>query len=112
MSAALGEWSATPETLHFNGCPTSRHLVACSSRGLLAVTLALLPGGFQLAVPFRVDLLLPPRQHVLRRDVARGAVQADVVVILHVTLDQTPRIFQRQRRPRSDALAFQRLVPN
>jgi hypothetical protein len=26
--------------------------------------------GFQPAVPFRVDLLLTPRQHVLRRDVA------------------------------------------
>jgi hypothetical protein len=31
---------------------------------LLAVTLALLSGGFQLAVAFRVDLLLTPRQYV------------------------------------------------
>jgi hypothetical protein len=66
-----------------------------SSRGLLAVTLALLSGGFQLAVAFRVDFLLTPGQHVLRRDVARGTVQADVVVMLHVALDQTPRLFQR-----------------
>jgi hypothetical protein len=75
------------------------------------VTLALLPGGFQLAVAFRVDLLLTPRQHVLRRDVAGGTVQADVVVMLHVALDQTPCTFQRQRRSRPNALAFQRLVP-
>jgi len=58
---------------------TSRRLAACSSRGLLAVTLALLCGGFQLAVAFRVDFLLTPRQHILRRDVADGTVQADVV---------------------------------
>jgi hypothetical protein len=57
------------------------------------VTLALLSGGFQLAVAFRVDFLLTPRQHVFRRDVAGGTVQADVVVMLHVDLDQTPRGF-------------------
>jgi len=45
-------------------CPTSRRLVACSSRGLLAAALALLSGGFQLAIAFCVDLLLTPRQHV------------------------------------------------
>ena len=43
--------------------------------------------GFQLAVAFCVDLLLTPRQHVLRRDVAGGTVQADVVVMLHVASD-------------------------
>src|SRR3974390_3058877 len=111
MGGALGEWSANPEALHFNGCPTSRRLVACSSRGLLAATLALLASLFQLAVAFRVDLLLTPRQHVLRRDVAGGTVQANVVVMLHVALDQTPCIFQRQRRSRTNALALQRLVP-
>jgi|SRR5579863_5957524 len=58
---------------------TSRRLAACSSRSLLAATLALLSGGFQLAVAFR-DFLLTPRQHFLRRDVADGTVQADVVV--------------------------------
>jgi hypothetical protein len=34
---------------------------------LLAVTLALLSGGFQLAVAFRVDFLLTPRRHAERR---------------------------------------------
>src|SRR6202034_3734067 len=84
---------------------TSRRLAACSSRGLLAVTLALLSGGFQLAVAFRVDLRLTPRQHVLRRDVAGGTVQADVVVMLHVVLHQTPRIFQRRRPPQKGGIS-------
>jgi hypothetical protein len=40
----------------------------------------------QLAVAFRVNLLPAPRQHVLRRDVAEGTVQADVVVMVRVAL--------------------------
>ena len=67
---------------------------SCASRGLLSTALPLLPGRFQLAVAFRVNLLLPPRQHVVRRDVAGGTVQADVVVMVHVALDQTPCIVQ------------------
>ena len=66
-----------PELIHFT---TIRHHGCCplrSSRSLLAATLTLLSGGFQLAVAFRVDVLLTPRQHVLRRDVAGGTVQAD-----------------------------------
>ncbi len=39
--------------------------------------LALPSGDFQLAVAFRVVLLLTPRQHVLRGDGAGGTVQAD-----------------------------------
>jgi hypothetical protein len=58
-----------------------------------------------------MDLLLTPRQHVLRRDVAGGTVQADVVVMLHVALDQTPRIFQRQRCSRSKPVAIC-MIPN
>ena len=42
------------------------------SRGLLAKNLPLLPRRLQLAVAVRVDFLLVPRQHVLRRDVAYG----------------------------------------
>ena len=34
-----------------------------------------------------MDLLLSPRQYVLRRDVADSTVQADVVVMLDVTSD-------------------------
>ena len=43
-------------------------------------------------------------EHVIRRDVADGAVQADVVVMVYVTLNQTPRSLQRQRRSGTDAL--------
>ncbi len=68
--------------------------VFCTSRGLPAATLSQLPGRFQLAVPSRVDLLLPARQHVLRRDSASGTVQANVVVVVHVTLHRTPRIIE------------------
>jgi hypothetical protein len=35
---------------------------------MLAATLPLLSGRFQLAVAFCVDLLLPTRQHILRCD--------------------------------------------
>jgi len=38
------------------------------------------------------------------RDVANRTVQANVVVMLDVALHQSPRIFQRQRRSRPDAL--------
>ena len=58
-----------------------------------------------------MDLLLTPGEHVLRRDVADCAVQADVVVMLDVALHQTPRIFQRQGCSRPDALSLERFVP-
>jgi hypothetical protein len=37
--------------------------------------------------------VLMPGEHVLRRDVTDGAVQADVVVMLYLTPNQTPHIF-------------------
>jgi len=49
-------------------------------------------------IPLGLNLLLIPGGHVLRCDVPDGAVQTNVVVMLHVTLNQTPCIFQRQRR--------------
>jgi hypothetical protein len=62
-------------------------------------------------MPLGLNLLLVPGEHVLWSDVADGTVQANVVVMLHITLYQAPCIFQRQRRSRPNALAFQRLVP-
>ena len=59
--------------------------VIYSSSGLLATNLPLLSRRLQLSVPLRVDLLLSRGEHVPRRDVARGAVQADVVVVVHVS---------------------------
>ena len=76
-------------------------------RGPLAVILPLFPRRLQLPIPLGVNLLLVPCEHVFRRDVADGAVQTEVVVMLDVTLNQTPRIFERQRRARTDALSFE-----
>ena len=64
------------------------------SRGLLATNLPLFPRRLQLPIPLGLNLLLMPGEHVLRRDVSDGAVQTHVVVMLHVTLHQTPRIFE------------------
>ena len=75
-----------------------------------ATNLPLLPRRLQLPVALRGDLLLPSRQHVLRGDVARGTVQPDVVVVVHITLRQTPCIIKRQRRPGPDALPFEHLL--
>ena len=83
----------------YGSYPLHRQLRTWSRRAshcLLTTNLALFSGRLQLPVAFRVDLLLSPRQHVLWRDVAGGTVQAYVVVMLHVALDQTPCIFQRQ----------------
>jgi hypothetical protein len=55
------------------------------SRGLLTTTLPLLPRRLQLPISLGLDLLLPPGEHVLRRDVSDGAVQADFVVVVQVT---------------------------
>src|SRR5690349_10698444 len=65
----------------------------------------------QLPAAFRVDLLLTAGEHVLRRDVANGTVQADIVVMFHVALHQPTRILQRQRGSRPDALSYERFVP-
>jgi hypothetical protein len=59
---------------------------------LLSAKLPLLPGRCQLPVSFAVNLLLAACEHVLRRDVADGAVQAKVVVVVDVTLDQALRV--------------------
>jgi hypothetical protein len=48
----------------------------------------------QVPVPLGMDLLLTSGEHILRRDAADSAVQADVVVMLHVSVNQTPRGFQ------------------
>jgi hypothetical protein len=63
------------------------------------------------AYSLSMDLLLKPGEHVLRRDVADGTIQADIVVMLDVVLHQTPRFVQRQWRSRPDALSFERFVP-
>src|SRR6266550_3975888 len=85
--------------------------LSARSSGLLSANLPLLPRRFQLPVALRVDLTLAPSEYVLRGDVARGAVQAGVIVVVNVSLHQTPRIIERQRCSRPDALPFERFVP-
>src|ERR1035441_1407408 len=58
-----------------------------------------------------MDLRLPPRHHVRRRDEADGAVQPYGIVVVHVLLNQAPRVLQRQRRSGPNALRFERFVP-
>jgi hypothetical protein len=81
-------------------------LLASSSRGLLPTNLPLFSCFLQLPISLSMDLLLTPGEHVLRRDVANGTIQADIVVIGHVALHEPPRIIQRQRRSRPDALSL------
>lgn len=64
-----------------------------SSRSLLAATLTLLPGGFQLAVALSVNLDLSACKHVLRCHVADRTVQPDLVIAIHILLDQAFCIF-------------------
>jgi hypothetical protein len=46
----------------------------------------------QLPVALSMDLRLSAYEHVLRRDVTNGTVQAYVVVVLDVTMSQALRI--------------------
>jgi hypothetical protein len=74
------------------------------SRGSLAAILPLFPRRLQFPIPVGLNLLLMPSEHVRRRDVADGTVQTDVVVMVYVTLNQTPHVFQRQQRSGTQAL--------
>jgi hypothetical protein len=97
-----------PEVIHFirsSGCPETRLLR--SSRGPLAAILPLFPRRLQLPIPLGENLLLMSAEHVPRRDLSDGAVQTDVVVMVYVTLNQTPRVLKRQRRSGTDAFPFE-----
>ncbi len=58
----------------------------------------------QLAIACRVNLRLAPGEHIVRRHIADGTVQTYGVVMLHVGLNQTQRIFPGQRCAGPDAL--------
>src|ERR1039458_5457355 len=62
--------------------PHCKPWITSFSSGLLPTDLPLASGRSQLPVALSVDLLLVAGEHVLRRDVADGTVQADVVVML------------------------------
>ena len=63
-----------------------------SSRRLLPMDLTLFSCLLQLSISLIMDLLLTAGEHVLRRDIANGTVQADTVVMFHVALHQPPRV--------------------
>ena len=88
----------TRSDVRLDGPITSRiapNMRELNLQGFLATNLSLLPCLLQLPVALRMNLLLPPSEHVIRRDVARGAVQTDVVVMLNLTFHQSARIIQR-----------------
>src|SRR6516164_3926268 len=84
-------------------------LWALSPRGLLPTNLTLFSCLLQLPIPLSRDLLLTAGEPVLRCDIANGTVQADIVAVFHIALHQPPRVLQRQRRPRPDALLIRDL---
>jgi hypothetical protein len=59
--------------------------------------LPLFPRRVQLPISLGLNLLLMPGEHVLWPDVADGAVQTHVVVMLYLTLHQTKRTFERHQ---------------
>jgi len=81
----------------------SNRVSFCGLAAQLAPSASLL----QFPVAFAVNLLLAASQHLLRCDVADGTVQAGVVVMLDVSLHQSPRIFERQWRSGTNALPFE-----
>ena len=82
MSSANRNLATSRLSGHRDGWPLR------SSRGLLAATLTLLSGGFQLAVALSVNLDLSACKHIVWCHVADRTVQPDVVIGIHILLDQ------------------------
>jgi len=61
---------------------------------------------FELAIACRMNFGLSPGEHIVRRHIADGAVQAYGIVVIHIGLNQTHRVFSGQWCARSDALGF------
>ena len=58
----------------------------------------------ELAIAGLMNFGLSPGEHIVRCHLADGTVQAYGVVVIHVGLNQTHRIFPPQRCARPDAL--------
>ena len=89
-----GHVVSNPEPSYFTAIRHRGGWPLRSSRSLLAATLTLLSGGFQLAVALSVNLDLSACKHIVWRHIADGAVQPDVVITVHILLDQAFCIFQ------------------
>ena len=72
---------------------TTPSVVSLTSSGLLPTNLPLLPRLLQLLISLGVDLSLAPGEHVPWRDVADGAIQTGIFVMLDITFHQMPGIF-------------------
>jgi hypothetical protein len=83
-----------PELIHFTTVRLHGGWSLRSSPSLLAATLTLLSGGFQLAVALSVNLDLLACKHIVWRQITDGAVQPDVVITVHILLDQAFCIFE------------------
>src|SRR2546428_13931113 len=83
----------------------------CKRRYCRPPELPLVTGFLDLAVARSVDLGLSPDEHIVRRHIADGAMQAYGVVVIHVGLNQAPRIFPRQLSAGSHALRLLRFCP-
>ena len=68
-------------------------------------------GHFQFSIPFGKDGQFPAVQLVYRGNETNGAVQTDVVVVVHEAANQAPGILDIERRARSNGLGFNRSVP-
>ena len=79
-------------------CPTGFTNSCTTGVGIrvsrLSSQLALLASLLQLAVALDMDLCLSPREHILWRYIADGAMQPNIVVAVHILLDQAFCIFQ------------------
>ena len=71
-----------------DGCPPELPLLTCL---------------LELAIAGRMNLGLALSEHIVRRHISDGAVQAHRVVVIHVSLNQAHRVFFRQRRAGPDA---------
>ena len=58
---------------------------------------------FEFAIAGRVNFDLASGEHIVGRHIADGTVQAYGVVVIHVGLNQTRRVFSGQRCARPNA---------
>ena len=77
----------------------------------MAFLLPPFPGGFEFTVAGGEDLLVPPFEFVLGRDIADGRMQTNRVVVLDELADESPGVFQGQRRTRTDAFFLEDAMP-
>lgn len=83
-------------------------------RGLTGGVTLLFPpfaGGFEFAVAGSEDCFMASFQFVLGRDVAKGRVQTNAVVMLDELCHDSPGVFRGQRRPWTDAFLLEDTMP-